>query len=110
MCGPECRHLLFEAARERSGCTITQLWVQYLALGGGLDLFTIEAYLHGLVMLPAAQQDVLANAVNEQLEDVFKAAMVPYLDLEEVEEPTYPDPVDVLEEMLARRRRTRLDG
>lgn len=99
MCGPECRHELFETARRRAECTITDLWVRYLALGGRLDLFTIEAYLSGLAPLPPDQQDVLANALNETLDDLCEAVKVPYLHIG-AQKPLYEDPVKVLDELL----------
>ena len=99
----ECRHQLFDTARRRAECTITDLWVRYLALGGRLDLFTIEAYLSGLVPLPPDQQDVLANALNEALDDLCEAAKVPYLHtIIRAREPFYEDPVKVLDELLER--------
>ena len=100
MCGDECRHELFEAARRRSEWTITELWVQYLAVGGSLDLFTLEAYLHGLALLPPSHQDVLANALDERLHDLYQAARVPYLRGAPDPTPSPPDPVDVIEELL----------
>ena len=75
----ESRHLLFEAARARADWTIQQLWVGYLALGGTGDAFDIEAYLNGLGPLSDDQQDALANAVNERLDDLHRTAHVPYL-------------------------------
>ena len=73
------RHQLFQAARTRAEWSIQQLWVGYLALGGTSDAFDIEAFLHGLAPLNDAQQDVLATAVNERLDDLYLAARVPYL-------------------------------
>jgi hypothetical protein len=103
MCGPECRHQLFETARQRAGYTISQLWVQYLGLGGDLDLFAIEAYLSGLALLPPDQQDVLASAVNEHLNDLHDASKVAYLDTTlDDHELFHEDPVDVLDELLRR--------
>ena len=102
MGGDEHRHQLFETARHRAGCTITDLWVDYLALGGRLDLFTLEAYLHGLALLPEAQQDILANAINERLEDLYQAAKVPYLCIVEDQDGSQADPVELLGELLRR--------
>lgn len=99
-----CRHELFETARQRAEWSITDLWVGYLALGGSLDLFAIEAYLHGLAPLPPRQQDVLANAVNEHLEDLYQAAKVPYLHPVGPSSPPWEDPVDVLTDLLDRTR------
>ena len=100
MCDQECRHELFEVGRSRAGCTITQLWVDYLALGGMYDLFAVEAYLHGLAPLPAAQQDVLASALNERLDDVYRAAVVPYLNALPEQDPSYEDAVQVIDQLL----------
>jgi hypothetical protein len=73
------RHQLFEAARKRAGWTVQQLWVGYLAVGGSRGAFDIEAYLYGLGPLSDDQQDVLAIAVKERLDDIYRAACVPCL-------------------------------
>ncbi len=106
MSEPKSPHPLFEAARVRAELTMTQLWVRYLALGGGCDLFTVDAYLHGLVLLPPGQQDILANVINEQLDDLCQAAKVPYLHAVIGRLPPFEDPVDVLDELLGRPPRT----
>ena len=92
------RHELFEAARRRAGWTLEQLWIHYLALGGTLVVFDLEAYLTGLVPMPPAQQDVLACALNERLADLFEAARVPYLTVLP-DEASAPDPLAVLAEL-----------
>lgn len=103
MCEPECRHELFDIARRRAELTVPQLWVQYLALGGVMDQFAIDAYLSGVALLPLDQQDVLANAVNERLDDLCQAAKVPYLHTStDNQEPAYENPVEVLDELLGR--------
>ena len=77
--GDNARHQLFEAARGEAGWTVEQLWIHYLALGGTLAYFDLDAYLAGLTSLPAPQQDVLACALNERLGDLHRAARMPYL-------------------------------
>ena len=72
-------HQVLESGRRRAGCAVQQLWVLYLGLGGGADLFTLEAFLHGACALPPAEQDILANVINEELDDRCRAAQVPYL-------------------------------
>jgi hypothetical protein len=96
---PEQRYQVFAAARHRAECSIQQLWVQYLSLGGVLDLFTVEAFLHGLVPLSAAQQDILANAINERLDDLYRGAMVPYLHILDFPTSTR-DPLTALDELF----------
>jgi hypothetical protein len=77
--GPSSRHLLFEAARRSAGWTVEQLWLQYLALGGTLVVFDVEAHLAGLMPMPPGQQDVLACALNEGLAELGQTLRVPYL-------------------------------
>jgi hypothetical protein len=76
---PDSRHELFEAARRSADWTLDELWYHYVALGGTLVIFDLEAYLFGLVPMEPGQQDVLACALNERLKDLFEAARVPYL-------------------------------
>jgi hypothetical protein len=97
----DTRHHLFEAARTRAGWTIQQLWVGYLAVGGSHDAFDIEAYLHGLGPLSDEQQDILANAVNERLDDLYRAACVPYLATRTLEPCQCLDPLTILDQLLA---------
>jgi hypothetical protein len=89
---------LFEVARRRAEWTVDQLWMHYLALGGTLVVFDLEAYLSGLVPLPAGQQDVLACALNERLRELYTAARVPYLTVQQ-DVPPQADAMNVLEAM-----------
>ena len=66
-----------DAARVRAALTVQTLWLRYVALGGTGDAFDLDGYLQGLVPLEAFQQDVLAQALNEALEDDFRAHLVP---------------------------------
>jgi hypothetical protein len=100
---PWTRHELFENARQRAGWTVEQLWIHYLALGGTHVVFDLEAYLSGLMPLPAGQQDVLACALNERLADLHDPAEVPYLTVQEVVLP--PGAVlDLVAELRAEHR------
>ena len=55
------------------------LWLDYAGMGGSFDPLDAEAYLHGLLLLPALERDLLAHAVNERLEDLgFPVAPAPY--------------------------------
>ena len=76
-------------------------WVSYLSLGGTRDAFDIEAYLHGLGPLSDSQQDVLANAVNERLDDLYLAARVPYLAPLSLPPCRCQDPLTILDSLLA---------
>jgi hypothetical protein len=73
----EDRHERMEAARMRSELTVQDLWPRYVALGGTGDAFDLDGYLQGLVPLESFQQDVLAQALNEALDDLYTAHHVP---------------------------------
>jgi len=66
-----------DAARVRAELTVQDLWLRYVALGGTGDAFDIDGYLQGLVPLETFQQDVLAQALNEALEDGYRAYRIP---------------------------------
>jgi hypothetical protein len=66
-----------DAARVRAELTVQDLWLRYVALGGTGDAFDLDGYLQGLVPLDTFQQDVLAQALNEALEDGYRAYVVP---------------------------------
>ncbi|WNV77206.1 hypothetical protein [Geodermatophilus sp. DSM 44513] len=74
---PEHRHERIEAARVRAELTVSELWLRYLSLGGNGDLFDLDGYLNGLLPLTSLNQNVLAVAVNEGLDEVYRAARVP---------------------------------
>ena len=93
------RYQLFETGWQRTRCPLSQLWIEYLGLGGTADLFSVDAFLHGLMPLAPAQQDVLANAINEQLEDLYRGAKVPYLRSFSVPREDR-DPLTVLDELF----------
>ena len=71
------RHRTVEAARVGAGLSVQQLWLRYLALGGAGDAFDVDGYLQGVMSLETFQQDVLAQAVNEALEQRFRSLQVP---------------------------------
>jgi hypothetical protein len=72
------RHESIDAGRRRAELSVQQLWLTYMSFSGIADLLEVEAYLHGLMPLPAYQEDKLAHAVNERLDDLYRAAKVPY--------------------------------
>jgi hypothetical protein len=71
------RHQAMDAARVGARLSVQDLWLRYLALGGSGDAFEIDGYLQGMVPLDSFQQDVLAQAVNEALEDLYRSLLVP---------------------------------
>jgi hypothetical protein len=93
------RHESMEAARRRADLSVQQLWLEYMSFSGLAGLVEVEAYLYGLMSLDSYQEDKLAHAVNERLDDLYRAARVPY------STPTPDDlesehPLDVIDELL----------
>jgi hypothetical protein len=66
-----------DAARVQAEVTVQDLWLRYVALGGTGDAFDLDGYLQGLVPLSTFQQDVLAQALNEALEERYRSHRVP---------------------------------
>jgi hypothetical protein len=66
-----------DAARVRADLTLHALWVRYAALTGTADVVDLDGFLQGLTVLEAGQQEVLAHALNEALEDEYRAYRIP---------------------------------
>jgi hypothetical protein len=66
-----------EAARVRGELGVHELWLRYLALGGNSDVFQIDGYLQSLLPLPPSEGIILAVALNERLDEVYRAARIP---------------------------------
>jgi hypothetical protein len=62
-------------------------------------LTEVEAYLHGMMSLPATQCDLLAHAVNERLDELTWPHRVPYNHVADDREPT-SGPLSVLVGLL----------
>jgi hypothetical protein len=73
----EDRYRQFETARVRGELTVQDLWLRYVALGGNRDAFDLDGYLHGLLPLGKFEEHVLAVALNERLDEVHRAALIP---------------------------------
>ena len=52
--------------------------MRHFALGGDTGLLELEAYLAGMMPLPDLQRDLLAQVVNERIDELHEAARVPY--------------------------------
>jgi hypothetical protein len=66
-------HDAYDAAR----LTVAELWLRFFALGGEASELEIDAYLNGAIALPALQHDMLAQAINERLDEIA-AVRAPY--------------------------------
>jgi hypothetical protein len=71
--------------------------VRYLSVGGGCDIFDIDAHLQGVLALHPSEQDALAWALNERLDELAAAAHVPYL---EASQPTPESLLEVISDLL----------
>ena len=79
--------------------------MRYLALSGTRDVFELDAYLNGVTVWTDLEQNVLACALNERLDDLFQASRIPYLTLPPL--PGGPeDPLAVLDELASEQRRS----
>ena len=75
---PADQRLLLLAGQRLVELSLHQLWMRHFALGGDTGLVELEAYFAGMMPLPALQRDLLAQAVNERLDELHDAARVPY--------------------------------
>ena len=66
-----------DAARVCAELTVQDVWLRYVAMGGTGDAFDVDGYLQGLVPLDVLQQDVLAQSLNEALEERYRSHVVP---------------------------------
>ena len=95
------QHRRMDVARIHADLSVQELWLRYVALGGSGDAFDLDGYLQGLVPLETFQQDVLAQALNEALQESCSAYHVPL--------STPPQPADgrrldrLVDELLADR-------
>ncbi|GGH99833.1 hypothetical protein ACFFGR_01795 [Arthrobacter liuii] len=75
---PEQRRRL-RAALKAADISVSELWLKYFSLSGDAGEYEVEAYLQGLLSLPAIQRDLLALAANELIDDLPRPR-APYSD------------------------------
>ncbi|WP_216698737.1 hypothetical protein [Arthrobacter sp. H41] len=78
--GEEDQRLLLAAALKQAGYTVGDLWLRFFAIGGSIGEYEVEAYLSGLILLPALQRDLLAHAANELIGELPPPLQAPYSD------------------------------
>ncbi len=69
-----------EAARERLGLSVWQLWVDYVALGGNLPSDEFEAFLRHGHTEDAHNFDLIVQALNEVFIERGEDHPLPYAD------------------------------
>ena len=69
---------LTREAIEAGHLSSVEVWLYYSGLGGELESFEVDAYLHGLLAMRAVQRDILSHAVNEMAADLGLTYRAPY--------------------------------
>jgi hypothetical protein len=64
------RHAAMESTRHAARISYDELWMHYFALTGDAAPLEVEAYLQGLMPLPHGQQDILAQALRECVQEL----------------------------------------
>src|SRR4051794_21671591 len=103
----EERHRGMDTARVHAQLTVPDLWLRYLALGGTGDAFDLDGYLQGLVPLDTFQQDVLAQALNEALGDLYHTYLIPLSTPAAVDSGNDDRLHELVEQLLDHRSQTR---
>ena len=67
-----------EVARRQLGVSYMDLWIDYFALGGHLDVDGLTAYLHGDRRPNATDHNLIAHALNELFRDHGQNNPIPY--------------------------------
>lgn len=49
--------------------TADDVWLHYFSVGGDLDTFTVDAYIHGAYPLPVGERNMISLALNELIDD-----------------------------------------
>jgi hypothetical protein len=78
--GEEEQRRQLVAVMEQAGISVSTLWLHYFSMTGSVGEYETEAYLQGLMSLPALQRDLLAQAANELLPDRSDLPRAPYSD------------------------------
>jgi hypothetical protein len=65
-------------ARQRLGLSYMDLWIDYFALGGYLDVDGLTGYLHGHRHTNTTDHNTIAHALNELFRERGENNPVPY--------------------------------
>lgn len=76
--GAREQQLSFALAFKGAELSTEELWSGYFALGGDAGYLEVDAYVHGIGMLPALDRDILAHVVNEYLDQLSPARRAAY--------------------------------
>ncbi|MHA7143297.1 hypothetical protein ACX80U_01135 [Arthrobacter sp. TmT3-37] len=76
----EEQRAMITAAIVESGFSTGEVWLHYFSLSGEVDEYEVEAYLAGLMPMPALECDLLALAVNELIDELPPRRRAPFSD------------------------------
>lgn len=61
------------ALMQHASITVGELWIYYLSIGGSVGELEVNAYLHGLMRLPALERDLLSQSLNEMYDEICRS-------------------------------------
>lgn len=76
----ETRRRLLAKAVRHSRLPLKGLWLHYFSIGGTAGEYELDAYIHASYFLPTLQHDILAQAVNEQIDMLPSPPRAPFSD------------------------------
>ncbi|RJT79083.1 hypothetical protein D6T63_10635 [Arthrobacter cheniae] len=73
------QHSTWLAARA-ADLSANDLWAHYYSVGGTLESFELDAYLHGMYPLPLGDRNMVALALNELIDDLPRRPKAEFVD------------------------------
>ena len=71
------RHLTRIAVRAAK-LDVQDVWIRYFGLAGSVDEYEVNAYLNALTYLPPLECDLVAEAINELIDEIPALPRAPY--------------------------------
>lgn len=68
---------VLRTALQEASLSPGELWIEYCALGGKATQFELEAFLNAVILLPAFERDLLADACNSLLKQTAVTTRIP---------------------------------
>lgn len=79
------QRLLTTRAIHEADLTVADVWVRYFSFSSAVAEYEVHAYLQGLINLPRLQRDLIAQAVNELIDEQPDPRRAPsYADLDHI--------------------------
>lgn len=68
--GEENQSSNIRKAIDEAGLDMGAVWIAYFTMGGNAGTWEVEAYIGGALSLPALERDILAQAINELIDEL----------------------------------------